>query len=177
MRGLGRQRAEAKCNNMRGEERVRQQRRRWRVRGRGTGKEERQIIGFQGGTTTDGSGLSSLISSSQRYLTFLCIISSCCQSNHWQSVKGDYRIKLITYRNDGGMEWQQERRDRHPECAERIRLEISEKMTRSNYILFFFCCRFLLKYFGKRTVCQVILDSHAGRTVLEWIFLPSLFEY
>lgn len=24
--------------------------------------------------------------------------------NQWQSVRGDYRIKLITYRNDGGME-------------------------------------------------------------------------
>lgn len=90
------------------------------------------------GTKTDGSGLSSLISSSQRYLTFLCIISLCC---HPTSLR-DCRIKSITYRNEGQEGWrdwvtESETWQTSRVCGERIaRLEISEKTTRSNYIFF-----------------------------------------
>lgn len=47
-RGLVRERVQAKCNNTRGEQRVKQQRHRWKLRARDTGIEERQIIGFGG---------------------------------------------------------------------------------------------------------------------------------
>lgn len=47
-RGLVRERVWAKCNNTRGEERVRQQRHRWKLRAGESGLEERQIIGLGG---------------------------------------------------------------------------------------------------------------------------------
>lgn len=106
-----------------------------------------KLLEFEAGARTDGSGLSTLIWSSQRRLTFLCIMGLCCHPTGLSAGR-EYRIKLITCRKKG-REGRCDRRDRHAESAERMGLEISEKMTRSNYLFF------LLLFSA-----QVFLETH-----------------
>lgn len=56
-----------------------------------------KLLEFEAGAKTDGSGLSTLIWSSQRCLPFLCIMSLCCHPTGLSWVR-DCRIKLITCR-------------------------------------------------------------------------------
>lgn len=65
---------EATCNDTRGAERVRPAETQMESEVERRGK----LLEFEAGAKTDGSGLSTLIWSPQRCLTFLCITSLCC---------------------------------------------------------------------------------------------------
>lgn len=131
-----------------------------------------KLLEFEAGAKTDGPGLSTLIWSSQRCLTFLCILSLCSHPTGL-SVSGDYRIKLITCRKKG-QEGRCDRRDRHAESVERMGLEISEKMMRSNY--FFFLLLFSAHVFLE-TYCMSVVITFRRRESCVGMHLPSIIVW